>query len=190
MHKRGWRTLLLFVLALALLAGCGGGEGSGPDSEPGSASLPEEPSVPVIAPVEPEPEPVYPYANPLTGEGLEEDISGQRPIAIMINNLKKSLPQAGVSQADIIYEIPAEGGVTRLLALFQSVEGVGEIGTVRSARDYYVSLASTPAAVPRPTYPSASGESRPWTVSTVPTRGLCTGGTKSAGRTPVWSTPS
>lgn len=141
MHKRRWSALLLSVLALVLLAGCGGGGGSGSVSEPGSASLPEEPSVPVIAPVEPEPEPVYPYTNPLTGEGLEEDISGQRPIAIMINNLKKSLPQAGVSQADIIYEIMAEGGVTRLLALYQSVEGVGEIGTVRSARDYFVSLA-------------------------------------------------
>lgn len=141
MHKRRWSALLLSVLALVLLAGCGGGGGSGSVSEPGSASLPEEPSVPVIAPVEPEPELVYPYTNPLTGEGLEEDISGQRPIAIMINNLKKSLPQAGVSQADIIYEIMAEGGVTRLLALYQSVEGVGEIGTVRSARDYFVSLA-------------------------------------------------
>ena len=64
-----------------------------------------------------------------------------RPIAIMLNNHKKAVPQAGVSQADVIYELPAEGGITRMMALFQSVEGVGQIGTVRSARDYYVSLA-------------------------------------------------
>ena len=133
------------LLALCLLLGltaCGGG---GERSSPGDGS--EPPSVSTLAPAEepdqsqePE-EPVYPYAAPLTGEGLMEDVSGQRPIAIMLNNLSKALPQAGVAQADVIYEIVAEGGITRMLALFQDVEGVGEIGTVRSARDYYVSLA-------------------------------------------------
>ena len=34
---------------------------------------------------EPPPEPVYPYVNPLTGEGLYQDISGKRPIAVMFN---------------------------------------------------------------------------------------------------------
>lgn len=141
-NKRRWSALLLSALLLSLLAACGGGGGSSSSTpDPGSASLPDEPSVPVIAPVEPDPEPVHPYVNPLTGEGVDQDVGARRPIAVMINNLKKALPQAGVSQADIIYELPAEGGVTRMLALFQSVEGVGEIGTVRSARDYYVSLA-------------------------------------------------
>ena len=51
------------------------------------------------------------------------------------------MPHLGVSQADIIYEIPVEGGITRMMALFQSVSDVGKIGTVRSARDYFVSLA-------------------------------------------------
>lgn len=90
---------------------------------------------------EPEPEPALPYTNPLTGEGLAEDVSGSRPVAIMLNNLKKALPQLGVSQADLIYEMPAEGGITRMMAVFQSMDGVGELGSVRSARDYYVSLA-------------------------------------------------
>lgn len=62
-------------------------------------------------------------------------------IAVMLNNLKKALPQVGVSQADVIYEILAEGGITRMMAVFQDVAGAGEIGTVRSARDYYASLA-------------------------------------------------
>ena len=131
----------LFVLLLLTLAACAPKEEAG-----SSASLPEEPSVPVMAPVEPvepepEPEPVLPYVNPLTGEGCAQDIGQNRPVAIMLNNLKKALPQLGVSQADIIYEAPAEGGITRMMGVFQSVEGVGEIGSVRSARDYYVSLA-------------------------------------------------
>ena len=89
----------------------------------------------------PEPEPVLPYTNPLTGEGCEVDVGARRPIAVMLNNLKKALPQVGVSQADVIYEILAEGGITRMMAVFQDVAGAGEIGTVRSARDYYASLA-------------------------------------------------
>ena len=131
--------LLLALLPAVLLSACGKGE------EASSASLPEEPSVSVLAPVdpepEPEPEPVLPYVNPLTGEGCEKDIGQNRPIAIMLNNLKKALPQLGVSQADIIYEAVAEGGITRMLGVFQSMEGVGNLGSVRSARDYYVSLA-------------------------------------------------
>lgn len=138
-NKTG-RVLLALMLA-GLLTACGGGKNEEIEPEPT-----QEPVVETIAPVqppepEPEPEPVYPYQNPLTGEGCMEDIAGQRPIAIMLNNHKKAVPQAGVSQADVIYEIPAEGGITRMLAVFQSVEDVGEIGTVRSARDYYVSLA-------------------------------------------------
>ena len=144
MRKRGLGLLLSGCILLSCLTACGGGGGS--SSSQGSASLPEEPSISVIAPVpepEPEPEPVvYPYTNPLTGEGLEEDIGARRPIAIMLNNLEKALPQLGVSQADVIYEIVAEGGITRMMALFQDVEGVGDLGSVRSARDYYVSLAN------------------------------------------------
>ena len=41
----------------------------------------------------------------------------------------------------VFYEILAEGGITRMMAVFQDVAGAGEIGTVRSARDYYASLA-------------------------------------------------
>lgn len=137
MSKRRWGAWLL-ALAMALtLCACGGkGDDSAPDS-----SEPDGPDVSALAPVEPEPEPVYPYANPLTGEGLDVDVSGRRPVAVMFNNLKKALPQIGVSQADVIYEIVAEGGITRMMGVFQDLEGVGELGSVRSARDYYVNLA-------------------------------------------------
>ena len=139
MNKRRWGTAVLAgVLAVALCA-CGGGSSSS-EPEQGSASLPDQSSVPVIAPVEP-PEPEHPYINPLTGEGIDQDIGAQRPIAVMLNNLRKALPQLGVSKADVIYEIAAEGGITRMLAVFQDLEGVGDLGSVRSARDYYVSLA-------------------------------------------------
>jgi hypothetical protein len=79
--------------------------------------------------------------NPLTGMPVSEDITSQRPYAIMINNISVAQPQLGVSKADIIYEVPVEGGITRMMAVFQDVTGVGAIGSIRSARPYFVELA-------------------------------------------------
>lgn len=78
--------------------------------------------------------------NVLTGLPIAESAVKNRPVAVMLNNLKAAQPQFGVSKADIIYEIPAEGGITRMLAVFQSVDGVGNIGSVRSTRSYYLDL--------------------------------------------------
>ena len=141
MKKRQFSAILLAGLLLLPLAACGKKDPGSSSSAPGSASLPDEPSVSAIAPVEPDPEPVYPYANPLSGEGLDTDISGKRPAAVMFNNLKKALPQLGVAKADVLYEIVAEGGITRIMGLYQDLEDVGDLGSVRSARDYYVNLA-------------------------------------------------
>lgn len=135
MNKR-ISSLLAGVLASLLLLSACGGDTPAASSAPGDLSL--EPSVSVLAPVEPDPL----YTNPLTGEGTQTDLSAARPIAIMLNNLRKALPQCGVSQADIIYEVPAEGGITRMMGVFQSLDGVDALGSVRSARPYYVELAA------------------------------------------------
>jgi hypothetical protein len=76
---------------------------------------------------------------PLTGMETSEQ-STQRAVAAMINNHPDARPQSGLSQADIVYEILAEGNVTRFLAIFQSEEPES-IGPIRSARDYYIDLA-------------------------------------------------
>jgi hypothetical protein len=57
----------------------------------------------------------------------------------MVNNHWKARPQSGLHKADIVYEVLAEGELTRLLAIFQS-EMPEKIGPVRSARDYYIEL--------------------------------------------------
>ena len=63
-----------------------------------------------------------------------------RAVAVMVNNHPKARPQSGLNKADIVYELLAEGDVTRFLAVFQS-EKPENIGPVRSARDYYIELA-------------------------------------------------
>lgn len=78
--------------------------------------------------------------NPLTGLWIDEEAAKRRPVAVMINNLKKALPQSGISQADIIYETLVEGEITRLMAVFQDFDAE-KIGPVRSARHYYLDFA-------------------------------------------------
>lgn len=81
--------------------------------------------------------------DPLTGEKtLSSSAKNKRPVAIMINNIKVSLPQRGISEASIIYEVLAEGGITRLLAVFPDAAKIPDVGSVRSARHYYLSLAN------------------------------------------------
>jgi len=113
---------------------------------PAPTPVPTPPPPPTPTP-EPTPEPTPdPYAgltglNPLTGLPMDEAYQNRRPAAIMLNNMKKALPMYGQSQADIIYEAPAEGGITRMVGVYQNPSGVPQIGTVRSTRAYYLDLA-------------------------------------------------
>ena len=138
------KRLLSYCLALLLvLSACGGKTADVTPAPPELPSLPPRTEAPSPTPTptsEPEPEYTGPL-NPLTGLPMGEEWVGRRPVAIMLNNLKEAQPQLGQSQADIIYEALEEGGITRILALFQDVTGVGQIGTVRSTRPYFVRLA-------------------------------------------------
>lgn len=76
--------------------------------------------------------------NPLTGEsGFKDTAEGKRPVAVMVNNLAAALPQYGIEQADIIYELPVEGGITRLMAVYADYTSVPDVCSVRSCRYYY-----------------------------------------------------
>ncbi len=76
--------------------------------------------------------------NPLTGlKGYNEQAVGKRPVAVMVNNIKDSLPQYGIEQADVIYEIPVEGGITRMMAVYADYTNVPDVCSVRSCRYYY-----------------------------------------------------
>lgn len=63
-----------------------------------------------------------------------------RPIAVMIDNHNLAWPQGGLNEAYMVYEIIAEGGETRLMALFKGAN-VEKIGPVRSARHYFLDYA-------------------------------------------------
>lgn len=82
------------------------------------------------------------FAFPLTGLLTEDEEAVQvRPFAVVINNDPRARPQSGLNEADIIYELLTEGGITRYLAIFQS-EKPDMVGPVRSARPYFIELAN------------------------------------------------
>lgn len=80
--------------------------------------------------------------KPQEQQMLQEPAKAALPgaILVMVDNHNKARPQNGVDKADLVYEILAEGGITRYLAMFYSEEAE-IIGPVRSARYYFVQLA-------------------------------------------------
>lgn len=79
--------------------------------------------------------------NELTGEWSADYVS-KRPVACMINNLKEALPSSSTKKADIIYECMVEGGITRIMPIFSDYEDLEKLGSVRSARHYFIEIAN------------------------------------------------
>ncbi|MCG7377977.1 DUF3048 domain-containing protein [Paenibacillus sp. ACRSA] len=130
--KRTASATSLLILAISLAA-C-------QDKE--LAQMPEQPNN-VPAPVQEEQVVEEPakalFTAPLTGLPSNEAITN-RPLAVMINNAPAARPQSGLSSADIILEVLAEGGITRFIAIFQSEGGAETVGPVRSIRPYLIQL--------------------------------------------------
>lgn len=63
-------------------------------------------------------------------------------ISAVIDNHSEARPQFGLSRAEVVYDIPAEGGINRYLAFFRSdMEDDFQIGPIRSARPYFLDIA-------------------------------------------------
>lgn len=63
-----------------------------------------------------------------------------RPIAVMIDNHINAMPQAGLLEADLVYEIIVEGGETRMMLVLKDKD-VSKIGPIRSSRHYFLDYA-------------------------------------------------
>jgi hypothetical protein len=133
--------LALTVLILSLIIG-----GAAAALRPGPHRLPgPDPGTPgaTVPPDEPSPaEPSQPFPavhSVFTGLEVPEQVAARRPLAVVIDNLAAARPQAGLDRADLVYEAPAEGGITRFLAFFQRDADL--IGPVRSVRPYFLDLA-------------------------------------------------
>jgi hypothetical protein len=77
--------------------------------------------------------PPPPPECPLSGVDPEADVPLRPALAIKVENLPASRPQIGLSWADIVYEEPVEGGITRFIAVYQC-QNASRVEPVRSGR--------------------------------------------------------
>lgn len=144
------RKVMLMASALLLavtmgMAGCGQKKADAEETQKEEVKTTEEPEEEESAAVSGaavEPEAAVPAnQNLLTGIGdLSQEAIGKRPVAVMVNNVQKAMPQYGVGQADIIFEIPVEGDATRFMALYGDYTKVPQICPIRSCRYYFPAL--------------------------------------------------
>jgi hypothetical protein len=72
------------------------------------------------------------YQWPLTGT-VAAIAPTQPALSVKIDNAPAARPQSGLNQADLVFECLVEGGLSRLLAVYQS-QSAASIGPIRSAR--------------------------------------------------------
>ncbi len=117
---------------------------------PSGPSLPPTAS-PTVAPATPSPTPTpvptpVLVPAPLTGELVTPAQAALHPIAVMIDDLGPARPQSGLSEASIVWQAPAEGGIPRYMAIFAETVPT-DVGPVRSARYYFITWAAEYKAV-------------------------------------------
>lgn len=144
---------LLLATTILLLAGCNKNKGYNggviqeyqKNYEENNPDVTQEPGTDIeasatVTPIAEEPNHENDMISRLTGQWVPKEIGTKRPIAFQFNNFKSVSNQWGISQADILYECIVEGGITRLLGIGENYQG-DRIGSVRSARHYFVSIA-------------------------------------------------
>jgi len=134
--------MLGFAL-VALLTGCTNAQA--PVAAPSPKADPTPPSAPLLPP-----------PSPFTG--LPTDLAAP-VLAVKIDNVASARPQTGTTAADLVYVEPVEGGLTRLLAVFQS-RMPPVVGPVRSVRETDLQLLA-PLDAPALAFSGEAPELRP-----------------------------
>ena len=103
----------------------------GDDTEHARVVSPERTTTTTVPPTT---QPKPPVA-PLTGLPDPSGVSQTRPVlSVKVENTPDARPQAGIEQADVVYEEEVEGNITRFIAMFNSTapETVGPVRSVRA----------------------------------------------------------
>lgn len=137
--KKSISIILLLVLALSS-ASCEKSENV-TEVPTGEQSADQSETVTEDETTSPDTQPVQAYVNYLTGEKCETNLDGKRCVALTVKNDRAASPQYGLSEADIIYEVSVEGGLTRFLALYADSEIMTNVAPIIDSRSYFYTLA-------------------------------------------------
>ena len=118
---------LAFIFVLGAFAGCGKDTEEETTTEVATTQAPKETVI----------------RNPLTGEsGYSKKLLKNRPVFVVVENHPDARPQWGLKSSDIVWEMVAEGGITRMLLMYADASRLPEkVGPIRSARHYFVDIA-------------------------------------------------
>ena len=131
------RLIALLLVMLLVLCGCKKApEPTVPSTEPSTVEETQETKKPDKETTPETTKVNLPYQNPLTGEGLAKPYKG-RVTTVVVDNIEECLPQRGIAEADMIYELETEGGITRLLAVFTDPTAADDLGPIRSDRSFF-----------------------------------------------------
>ncbi len=101
---------------------------------PAPRATPTSPAAPGTTAAVYGPDTYPPGVSPLTGQKVDPAQVNRMPVAVKISNFPFNVrPQSGLAQADLVFEHPAEAGLTRFTGVFLQND-VDKIGSIRSAR--------------------------------------------------------
>ena len=136
---RKFSFVFIISLALVLIIACNNKIENIPEESTANiekeSTKEKEPIIEVEIPKKPEGKP-----SPLSGIYADEEILNNRIMAVSFDNHPKARWQAGLKDAEIVYEFPVEGPYTRYLALY-IINEPKSIGPIRSSRPYLVTMA-------------------------------------------------
>lgn len=117
---------LALIFIIGAFSGCGGNKDDETTQAPQSTEATKENVI----------------RNPLTGEaGYDKALLKNRPVFVVVENTPEARPQWGLTSSDIVWEMVAEGGISRMLLMYADASRIPEkVGPIRSARHYFVDL--------------------------------------------------
>ncbi len=125
-HSLAWGVLATAGLTGLLLSACS----SDPAHHQAAAKVKPTTTTSTTAP---------PAPCPLSGLPAPFGVPQRPAMAVKIDNYPAGRPQAGLDKADVVFEEPVEGGITRYAAVFQC-QNAPLIGPVRSARNIDIGI--------------------------------------------------
>ena len=131
--RRAWYYVLggvavLIVAAVVALTVTSGSTPSNASKPPPTTAVPPPTTVPTTCPL---------TSTPAPGG----TVPARPALGVKIGNYPDDRPSAGLNQADVVFEEPVEGGITRLVAVFQC-QSPALVGDLRSARQPDVGIMS------------------------------------------------